>query len=129
MDQQKVADDARHPHRQQAEGRQTAAAQGALIVRRVKQPHQHDVSSFRPSRRVLNQDEREKSIVNQSFQFAGMFTFFAAAASQAHRQGLPRLRPDPDVHPDPVQGDAVLQPLHPAQDGARQPQMPPRWRG
>ena len=27
------------------------------------------------------EDEREKSIVNQSFQFAGMFTFFAAAAS------------------------------------------------
>ena len=31
--------------------------------------------------KIQEQDEREKSIVNQSFQFAGMFTFFAAAAS------------------------------------------------
>ena len=52
----------------------------------------------------------------------------AKRVRQAHRQGLPRLRPDPDVHPDPVQGDAVVQPLHPAQDGARQPQMPPQER-
>ena len=31
--------------------------------------------------KIKEQDEREKTIVNQAFQFAGMFTFFAAAAS------------------------------------------------
>ena len=31
--------------------------------------------------KIREQDEREKAIINQSFQFAGMFTFFAAAAS------------------------------------------------
>lgn len=31
--------------------------------------------------KIQEQDEREKAITNQSFQFAGMFTFFAAAAS------------------------------------------------
>ena len=31
--------------------------------------------------RIKEQDEREKAIINQSFQFAGMFTFFACAAS------------------------------------------------
>ena len=35
----------------------------------------------RKKAKIQEQDEREKSIVNQSFQFAGMFTFFAAAAS------------------------------------------------
>ena len=35
----------------------------------------------RKKARIQEQDEREKAIVNQSFQFAGMFTFFAAAAS------------------------------------------------
>ena len=35
----------------------------------------------RKKAKVQEQDEREKAIVNQSFQFAGMFTFFAAAAS------------------------------------------------
>ena len=31
--------------------------------------------------KIKEQDEREKTIVNQAFQFAGMFTFFACAAS------------------------------------------------
>ncbi len=31
--------------------------------------------------KIQEQDEREKAIVNQAFQFAGMFTFFASAAS------------------------------------------------
>ena len=31
--------------------------------------------------KIQEQDEREKAIINQAFQFAGMFTFFAAAAS------------------------------------------------
>ncbi len=31
--------------------------------------------------KIREQDEREKTIINQSFQFAGMFTFFASAAS------------------------------------------------
>lgn len=35
----------------------------------------------RKKARIQEQDEREKAIMNQSFQFAGMFTFFAAAAS------------------------------------------------
>lgn len=35
----------------------------------------------RKKARIQEQDEREKAILSQSFQFAGMFTFFAAAAS------------------------------------------------
>ena len=35
----------------------------------------------RKKARIQEQDEREKTILSQSFQFAGMFTFFAAAAS------------------------------------------------
>ena len=35
----------------------------------------------RKKARIQEQEEREKAIINQSFQFAGMFTFFAAAAS------------------------------------------------
>ena len=35
----------------------------------------------RKKARIKEQDEREKAIINQAFQFAGMFTFFAAAAS------------------------------------------------
>ena len=31
--------------------------------------------------KIKEQDEREKTIINQSFQFAGVFTFFACAAS------------------------------------------------
>ena len=37
--------------------------------------------SARKKAKIKEQDEREKTIINQSFQFAGMFTFFAAAAS------------------------------------------------
>ena len=35
----------------------------------------------RKKARIQEQDEREKAIINQSFQFAGIFTFFAAVAS------------------------------------------------
>ena len=35
----------------------------------------------RKKAKIQEQDEREKVIVNQAFQFAGMFTFFAAVAS------------------------------------------------
>ena len=35
----------------------------------------------RKKARIREQDEREKAIISQSFQFAGIFTFFAAAAS------------------------------------------------
>ena len=35
----------------------------------------------RKKARIQEQDEREKAIVNQAFQFAGIFTFFAAVAS------------------------------------------------
>ena len=35
----------------------------------------------RKKAKVREQDEREKTIISQSFQLAGLFTFFAAAAS------------------------------------------------
>ena len=35
----------------------------------------------RKTAKIKEQDEREKTIVNQAFQFAGIFTFFACAAS------------------------------------------------
>lgn len=35
----------------------------------------------RKKAKIQEQDEREKAILNQSFMFAGVFTFFAAAAS------------------------------------------------
>lgn len=35
----------------------------------------------RKKAKIREQDEREKAIINQAFQFAGMFTFFAAVAS------------------------------------------------
>ena len=35
----------------------------------------------RKKARIREQDEREKTIISQSFQFAGIFTFFSAAAS------------------------------------------------
>ena len=35
----------------------------------------------RKKAKIQEQDEREKAIVNQAFQFAGMFTFFAAVAA------------------------------------------------
>lgn len=35
----------------------------------------------RKKAKIKEQDEREKAIVNQAFQFAGIFTFFACAAS------------------------------------------------
>ena len=35
----------------------------------------------RKKAKIQEQDEREKTIIAQAFQFAGMFTFFAAAAS------------------------------------------------
>lgn len=35
----------------------------------------------RKKAKIQEQDEREKAIINQAFQFAGMFTFFTAVAS------------------------------------------------
>ena len=35
----------------------------------------------RKKAKIQEQDEREKTIINQAFQFAGLFTFFAAVAS------------------------------------------------
>ena len=35
----------------------------------------------RKKAKIQAQDEREKAIIDQAFQFAGMFTFFAAVAS------------------------------------------------
>ena len=44
----------------------------------------------RKKARIQEQDEREKAIINQAFQFAGMFTFFAAAASMFVRAAVSR---------------------------------------
>ena len=35
----------------------------------------------RKKAKIQEQDEREKSIINQAFQFAGLFTYFASVAS------------------------------------------------
>ncbi len=43
---------------------------------------------------------------------------------QPDGQRLPLFGPDADVHPRPVQGDAVLQPFDPPQHRAGQPQGP-----
>ena len=61
-------------------GAATGICLGALILLARTQyllTHQE----ARKKARIQEQDEREKTIVNRSFQFAGMFTFFAAAAS------------------------------------------------
>ena len=53
---------------------------GALILL-IRMQYLLTHPEARKKAKVQEQDEREKTIVNQSFQFAGMFTFFAAAAS------------------------------------------------
>ena len=53
---------------------------GALILL-IRMQYLITHPEARKKARIQEQDEREKAIINQSFQFAGMFTFFAAAAS------------------------------------------------
>ena len=61
-------------------GASTGICLGALILL-IRMQYLLTHPEARKKARVQEQDEREKAIVNQSFQFAGMFTFFAAAAS------------------------------------------------
>ena len=53
---------------------------GALILL-IRMQYLLTHPEARKKAKIQEQDEREKAIVNQSFQFAGMFTFFAAVAS------------------------------------------------
>ena len=61
-------------------GAATGICLGALVLLlRVQYLLTHPEA--RKKARIREQDEREKAIISQSFQFAGIFTFFAAAAS------------------------------------------------
>ena len=53
---------------------------GALILL-IRMQYLLTHPEARKKARIQEQDEREKTIINQSFQFAGIFTFFAATAS------------------------------------------------
>lgn len=53
---------------------------GALILL-VRMQYLLTHPEARKKARIQEQDEREKAIVNQAFQFAGIFTFFTAVAS------------------------------------------------
>ena len=61
-------------------GAATVVCLGALVLLlRIQYLITHPEA--RKKARIREQDEREKTIISQSFQFAGIFTFFAAAAS------------------------------------------------
>ena len=61
-------------------GAATGICLGALVLLiRVQYLLTHPEA--RKKARIREQDEREKAIISQSFQFAGIFTIFAAAAS------------------------------------------------
>ncbi len=67
-----------------ARGFYLGAASGmtiAAVVLLVRMQYLLTHPEARKKAKIQEQDEREKAIMNQSFQFAGMFTFFAAAAS------------------------------------------------
>ena len=53
---------------------------GALILL-IRMQYLITHPEARKKAKIQEQDEREKTIINQSFQFAGIFTFFAATAS------------------------------------------------
>ena len=53
---------------------------GALILL-IRMQYLLTHPEARKKAKIQEQDEREKAIINQSFQFAGMFTFFAAVAA------------------------------------------------
>ena len=53
---------------------------GALILL-IRMQYLLTHPEARKKAKIQEQDEREKAIINQAFQFAGLFTFFAAVAS------------------------------------------------
>lgn len=61
-------------------GAATGVCLGALILL-IRMQYLLTHPEARKKAKIQEQDEREKAIISQSFQFAGMFTFFAAAAS------------------------------------------------
>ena len=61
-------------------GGATGITAGALILL-IRMQYLLTHPEARKKARVQEQDEREQTIIAQAFQFAGMFTFFAAAAS------------------------------------------------
>ena len=61
-------------------GAATGISLGALILL-IRMQYLLTHPEARKKAKIQEQDEREKAIINQAFQFAGMFTFFAAVAS------------------------------------------------
>ena len=61
-------------------GAATGICLGALILL-VRMQYLLTHPEARKKAKIQEQDEREKAIISQAFQFAGMFTFFAAASS------------------------------------------------
>ena len=61
-------------------GGATGITAGALILL-VRMQYLLTHPEARKKAKIQEQDEREKAIINQAFQFAGLFTFFAAVAS------------------------------------------------
>lgn len=61
-------------------GAATGICLGALILL-IRMQYLITHPEARKKAKVREQDEREKAIIGQAFQFAGMFTFFAAVAS------------------------------------------------
>ena len=61
-------------------GGATGITAGALILL-IRMQYLLTHPEARKKAKIQEQDEREKAIINQAFQFAGLFTFFAAVAS------------------------------------------------
>ena len=61
-------------------GAATGICLGALILL-IRMQYLLTHPEAREKAKIREQDERERAIISQSFQFAGGFTFFAAAAS------------------------------------------------
>ncbi len=61
-------------------GAASGSALGAVILL-VRMQYLLTHPEARKKAKIQEQDEREKAIVNQAFQFAGMFTFFVSVAS------------------------------------------------
>ena len=76
MDEEQVAGDARGFYLGAASGISIGAV---ILLVRVQYLLTHPAA--RKKAKIQELDEREKAIIDQAFQFAGMFTFFAAAAS------------------------------------------------
>ena len=61
-------------------GAATGICLGALVLL-IRMQYLLTHPEARKKAKIQEQDEREKTIISQSFQFAGIVTFFAAAAS------------------------------------------------